>query len=807
MFPNNYADMWALLKKEFNGFFNSLIAYVVVAVFLVITGLFLWVFPVEFNVIETGDARLDGLFVLAPFVLLFLVPAITMRFFADEKRTGTLEMLMTKPVTMLQIVLAKFFAGVLLVVVSLLPTLIYLLTIHLYAAPPGVDFGGTWGSYLGLLFIGMVFVSAGLFASSLTQNQIVAFILALFMCGFLYIGFEMIHSLDLFGSLGLFIRNLGLQAHYTSISRGVIDSRDLLYFAGVIVLFLGFTQAVVEIRNTGRMVLVRLAAIFVMVVALNLVGSVRFARIDMTSEGRYSLTSATRDMLRDIDDVVYVKVYLEGNLPVEFRRLRNDAREMLDEFRAWSDYVQFEFVDPSKEAGEDYERVQEHYRSLAQKGLEPAQVQMRTGDGTSQRVIFPGALVSYRGREVAVQLLEDQRGVPIPEVLHNSSLALEYNLASAIRRVTLEDKDRIAFLDGKGGLSPRELASVTESLERFYEVDRVEAGESMEHLADYRTLIAARPREAFSEKEKFVLDQFLMQGGAMLWLVDPVFADMDSLRNASETIGLAWDINMDDFFFRYGARLNPVLIKDLNAAPHPVITGYVGGNPQINLLPWYFYPLITPESDHEIVSKLNPVRGEFVSSIDTVGAPGVNKRILLKTSQYSRVMPVPVRISLDILQRPVDETLYTGPPQPVAVLLEGTFESLFRNRLNPGVEMPPGYEVQERSVPASMIVVADGNMIRNQVSSEGQPLPLGYDRYSGESFGNADFIMNAVNYLTDDSGLIEARGKDLRMRKLDEAAVSRDQLLIQITNTGLPVLAVLIFGVLRLIWRKRHFTR
>ena len=799
--------MWALLKKEFNGFFNSLIAYVVVAVFLVITGLFVWVFPVEFNVLETGDARLDGLFVLAPFVFLFLVPAITMRFFADEKRTGTLEMLMTKPVTAWQIVLAKFFAGALLVLVSLLPTLIYLLTIHLYASPPGVDFGGIWGSYLGLLFIGMVFVSVGVFASSLTENQIVAFMLALFLCGFLYIGFEMIHSLDMFGSLDLFIRNLGLQAHYTSISRGVVDSRDLLYFGGVIALFLSFTHAVVFTAGKSRQVLVRLLSVFVLVVALNLIGSVRFARIDLTSEGRYTLTPATRNMLRDIDDVVYVKVYLEGSLPAEFRRLRNDAREMLDEFRAWSDYVQFEFVDPSREAGEDYERVQQHYRYLAGKGLEPAQVQMRTGDGTSQRVIFPGALVSHKGREVAVQLLEDQRGVSIPEALHNSSLALEYNLASAIRQVSLEEKDRIAFLEGHGELPAREVVSATESLERFYEVDRVKPGNRIENLQDYRTLISARPREAFSEQEKFVLDQFLMQGGSMLWLVDPVFADMDSLRQASETVGMAWDINMDDFFFRYGARLNPVLIKDLDAAPHPVITGYVGGNPQINLLPWYFYPLMRPEGDHEIVRRLNPVRGEFVSSIDTVGASGVNKQVLLKTSPYSRVMPVPVRISLDILQRPPDEAQYSGPPQPAAVLLEGRFESLFRNRLNPGVELPEGFEVREYSEPAKMIVAADGNLIRNQTDSEGQPLPLGYDRYAREHFGNADFIMNAVNYLTDDTGLIEARRKELRMRKLDEAAVKRNQLLIQLANTGLPVLVVLVFGVLRLIWRRRRFTR
>ncbi len=799
--------MWALYKRELNGFFNSLIAYVVVAVFLLIMSLFLWVFPAEFNILESGYANIEGLFVLGPFVFIFLVPAITMRFLADEKRTGTIEMLMTKPVTDLQIVLAKYLAGVSLLIVALLPTLVYLLTVYLFAAPPGVDMGGTWGSYIGLLFLGMVFVAIGLFASALTENQIVAFIIALFLSGFLFIGFEMIHSLEFLGRMDMFVRDLGLFSHYSSMGRGVIDSRDVLYFLGVIVLFITLAQLHIGRKYAMRPAGIRFLAVALLVIAVNIIGAVRFTRIDLTSEKRYSLTRATQNMLRDLDDIVFFKVYLEGNLPAEFRRLRNDTREMLDEFNAYSDHVQFQFISPSEEVNDDPRQLQQFYRKLSDKGLEPTQIQMRAGDGTSQRVIFPGALVSYKDKEVPLHLLQDHLGLSIREVLHNSSLALEYNLAATIRQLTAEKKERIAFLEGNGELKPQYVASVKESLERFYVVERVEIKGSYQNISDYKTLISAKPRKPFTEEDKFILDQFLMNGGSMLWLVDPVFADMDSLKQAWETIGMAWDINMDDFFFRYGVRLNPELIKDLNAAPLPVTTGPVAGRPQINLLPWYYFPLITPTADHEIVKNLNVIRTEFISSIDTVEAPGIDKHLLLKSSPYTRVMPVPVLISLDILQRPVDESLYSGPPETVAVLLEGNFESLFRNRLMPEVELPEDFQRRNTGLPAAMIVVADGDIIRNQFESDGRPLPLGYDRYSGQTFGNKDFIMNAMNYLTDNSGIIEARAKDIRLRLLDDQRVKNHQMSIQVVNTTLPVLLILAFGAIRLAWRKRRYTR
>ncbi len=800
--------MKALILKEIKAFFNGLSGYIAVLAFLVIMGLFLWVFPAEYNIPDAGYATLDSLFLLAPFVFLFLVPAITMRLFADEKRMGTLEMLMTKPLGRLELVFSKYLAGVVLVALSLLPTLVYVLSLRLFSAPPGPDMGAIWASYLGLLFLGMVYAAIGLFASALTENQIVAFILALFLSGILYIGPEMLHSLESLGPLDHFVRQLGLFTHYSSMGRGVIDSRDLLYFLGVIVFFLSLTHLFAGTGTRPSRAWVRMVSIFVLIAVLNMLGSVRFVRLDLTGDQRYSLTRATKEMLRGLDDAVYIRVYLDGPLPAEFRSLRKDTREMLDEFRAHSEHIHYTFVNPSREAGDDPAELQEFYRMLAGKGLEPTQIQMRAGDGTSQRVVFPGALITKGEREMAVGLLHDHLGLSVRQMLHNSSMALEYTLASAIKRISTKEPARIAFVEGKGGYDEKELTSVLEALRDFYQVDRIRIGNEPGALAEYRSLVIARPREPFTEQEKFLLDQYLMQGGRMLWLVDPVFADMDSLAGAHETIGMAWDINMDDFFFRHGLRLNPVLLKDLNAAPHPFTTGMVAGRPQINVLPWFFFPVLTPVSDHEIVRNLNVIRTEFISSIDILEVDGVEPHVLLESSAYTRIMPVPVRISLDVLQYGPDESLYRGPPQAVAVLVEGEFTSLYRHRLPPpGLNLPEDFDRRDNSLPAAMIVMADGSVVRNQFGSDGRPLPLGYDRVSGHQFGNQDFILNAVDYLSDDSGIMEARARDHRLRLLDTQRVRQHRLGLQLLNMLAPIVLLLAFGSIRLFLRKKKYNR
>lgn len=800
--------MITLLKKEWNSFFNHVLAYVILAVFLTITGLFLWVFPGAYNIPDNAYANLNGLFQLVPYVFLFLIPAITMRFFAEERKAGTMEWLLTKPLSDRSIIMSKYLAALLLLAMALLPTLVYYFTVRYFALPPGVDVGGILGSYLGLFLLGSVFVSIGLFASSLTDNQVVAFILALFMCGFAFIGFELAYSMAIFGRMDLFIRNLGMQAHYISMSRGVIDSRNLLYFLSVILLFLSFTKVKLEKRKyTGfsRKPWLGLLSILFFIVAANLIGSFWFTRMDMTSERRYTLTKATREMLRELDDIVYFRVYLEGDFPAGFRKLRNETREMLDEFRAYSEHIHYDFVNPARTG--DSDQVQRYQEMLISKGLQPAQIQVRSDDASSQQLIFPAAMLSYRGKEIPVQLLQDQVNMSTEEVLHHSAQALEYKLASAIYAIQKPEKEKIAFLNSHQTLDEARLSDISSSLSQLYELGYTHPGAGLEKWLEYKAVMVAKPRQMFTEEEKLIFDQYLMHGGRMLWMLDPVLAEMDSLASEPETAGMSWPLNLDDFFFQYGLRLNADLLQDLNAAPLPVTTGYVGSRPQISLLSWYFFPLLGPASDHPLVRNLNLVRTEFVSSMDAVETEGVTQTPLLTTSSYTRSLQVPVRISLDILKHAPDERVFSGPPRIAAMLLEGRFRSLFNNRIIPDDVLPADYSLKLFNEDAAMIVVSDGDIISNQFGSNGQALPLGYDRYSGETFGNKEFVMNALAYLADDSGLMEARTREIRLRLLDKNRMKHRETGIQLLNLFLPLLLVALLGSTKLLWRIRKYSR
>lgn len=562
---------------------------------------------------------------------------------------------------------------------------------------------------------------------------------------------------------------------------------------------------VVKKSNVRRQNLLSLGLSLLIIIAVNMIGSRYFTRVDLTSEKRFTLTDATRDMLRNLDDIVYFRVYLEGDFPAGFRRLRNQTREMLDEFRAYSDYIQYEFINPTIKG--DWDATEENYNMLARKGLQPTQLQVTAEDASSQQIIFPGAIVSYRGKEQPLALLMDQMGMPSEDVLNNSAQALEYNLATTIHKLTVTDKPRVAFLEGNQELEFRYVADITFELEDFYEVDRLQINGDITALQEVNTLIIAQPMTEFSEEDKFVIDQFIMNGGSTLWLIDPVYASMDSLQVAPETLGMPWPLNLEDMLFRYGVRLNNDLIMDLQSLPIPITTGYIGDRPQISMVPWFYFPLVRPASNHPVVRNLNAVRTEFISSIDTLETEGVRKTILLQSSPYTRVVQTPARISFDIMQQQVDESRYRDGSRNVAVLLEGTFESVFRNRRIPLEQIPQGLQTIEQGQPARMIVVSDGDIIRNQFGNQGQPLPLGYDRFLNETFGNRDFILNAVNYLNDDRGIMEARAREIRLRMLDRSRVNAARFSVQLLNVGLPVILVLLFGAIRFFLRKRKFNK
>lgn len=576
-------------------------------------------------------------------------------------------------------------------------------------------------------------------------------------------------------------------------------------------------------KNIRRQNFMQLLLGIALIVSLNTIGSFFFFRFDLTAEKRYSLSPSTLELLEKLDDVVYFKVYLDGDFPSGFQRLSNETREMLNEFRAYSGNIEYEFINPSESSNK--EEREALYKQLVDAGLNPTDLQVRKEDGMSRQIIFPGAIVSYKNRELPLDLLTTQLGTPPEEQLNNSVQSLEYNLTNVIRKLSVTEKPKIAYLQGQGELGGLYVNDMLASLSEYYSIEAVTINGQVSALtrrvagADstkftirnkYEALIVAKPDSAFAEKDKFIIDQFIMRGGKVLWLVDPVYAEMDSLQSQNQTIGVTNEVNLTDLFFNYGVRMSNSLVLDLNALPIPIVTGRVGDQPKTDFLPWYFFPVVTPSSDHPIVKNLNAIKFEFAGALDTVDTPGVRKTILLQSSKYSFLLDAPASISLDMLNRKADASVFNMPPQTLGVLLEGNFVSLFLNRVPPEISNAPEIGFIDKSKETRMIVLADGDLIKSQLQpgqSGPTALPAGYDRYTGQQFGNKDLILNAMNYLCNDTGILSVRSRELKLRLLDGSRIKSEELKWQLVNTIVPVAFIIVFGILQFYLRRHRYTK
>lgn len=559
------------------------------------------------------------------------------------------------------------------------------------------------------------------------------------------------------------------------------------------------------------------------VVLVNVIGSYVFTRFDLTSEKRYTLSPTTKETLNNLEDYVYFKVYLEGDFPAGFKKLRRETKEMLDEFRAYSKYIDYEFINPA-ESGNDAE-IRETYNQLYQAGLNPTDLNVQNSDGSSkQMVIWPGALVSYRNNtEIAIDLLENQIGQSSEAALNASMQNLEFRLVDAIKKVTRLEKPHVAFIEGHGELSDEELADIAKTLGQKYNVERKAIDGQIDALMhrtqdttrdvkvfpSYDAIVIAKPTQPFDEKDKFLIDQYIMHGGKVLWLVEPVFATMDSLQNQESTIGIEQDLNLDDMLFRYGVRLNRDLLLDLTCAQLPIRTGQVGGQAQLEFFRWYYFPLLQAASEHPMVRNMNAIKADFVSSIDaTTSADDVEQIPLLKTSNYTKVSGVPVFISLAMLRQAPDQRMFSSKSKNVAYLLKGSFPSLYANRIPQEIVDDQATDFMEESEPTAMIVVADGDIIRNQFDIRThKPLPLGFDQYTGITYTNKEFIENAISYLVDGEGLIDIRSRELKIRLLDATKVSKERVKWQVINTVIPIALIIVLGLVMAFVRKKKYSK
>jgi ABC-2 type transport system permease protein len=537
----------------------------------------------------------------------------------------------------------------------------------------------------------------------------------------------------------------------------------------------------------------------VFLVFINILSSSTFFRLDLTEEKRYSIKPQTKEILKQLDDKIYVEVFLEGDLNAGFRRFRKAIAETLEEFRIYSDNkVEFAFTDPSSALGQKARN--EFMADLASKGIRPTNVIENKNGQKIEKLIFPGVLISYGGAETGVMLLKGNKARKQEEEINESIEGIEFELANAIYKLTNIDRKLIGVVTGHGELDSLQFVAAKQTMEEMYDVKRVNLEDD---ITQFDALIIAKPVRAFADVEKFKIDQYIMNGGKTLFFLDKLEASMDSAA-VENYFAFPYNIGLDDLLFKYGVRINLDLIQDQNSAPYPIVTGTSGSRPKMELMSWPYYPLINRYADHPITRNLDAVVTKFVSSIDTVKSAGVKKTPLLFTSQYSKKITAPVSVSLNELRTNPQPASFNQSFLPVGYLLEGSFQSLYKNRF-----VPEGAsaKVIGQSPDTKIIVISDGDILRNEINPRTrQPQMLGFDPFTNYTFANQDLLMNMLAYATDDNGLIRTRNKEVKIRPLERIKITQEKFKWQFINLVLPMVALIIFGVSRAVYRRRKFS-
>ncbi|MBS0000751.1 MAG: gliding motility-associated ABC transporter substrate-binding protein GldG [Cyclobacteriaceae bacterium] len=539
------------------------------------------------------------------------------------------------------------------------------------------------------------------------------------------------------------------------------------------------------------------------IINLNMLFARHTFRLDLTEEKRYTISDASIELLESLSDVVYVDVYLEGDFPPGFERLQRSVRQTLEGFRVYAgDNIQYRYVDPQKIRGERGQ--QDLIRYLGEKGIQPTNLFASEDGKRTEKLIFPGAVMSYGGEEKGVMLLKGNKAAGSQERLNQSVEGVEFELISTIEQLVNVDRKRIAMIHGHGELDSIDIASIRQTILERYDLFHVYLP-TKSSLEEYDGILIAKPLRPFSETDLYKIDQFIMKGGKAIFLMDMLEVNSDSISSEG-SIGYPVNTNLEGLLFKYGTRINKDYLLDLNSGGFPVVVGNMGENPQIQMMPWPFYPIITNYTDHPVVRNLDAVYLRFTSSIDTVGVKGITKIPLMFTSPYTKTAGTPVKVSLNDLRKQMSPEIFNEGSQPVAYLLTGSFPSLFKGRFIP--DGADGQNFISDSQPTSVIVCADGDIIRNEINEKaGVPYDLGYDPYLQAEFANAGFILNALAFLMDEDGVILSRNREVTIRPLDKVRVENEKVKWQMINLVIPIILVIMFGIIRYYWRKQKYSR
>jgi gliding-associated putative ABC transporter substrate-binding component GldG len=528
-------------------------------------------------------------------------------------------------------------------------------------------------------------------------------------------------------------------------------------------------------------------AIFVVgLFLINFFGNKIYKRFDLTEDHRYTLSETTKNITKKVDDIILVKVYLQGDFPAEFKRLQIETKLHLEELKSVNKNIQFRFINPT-DIAED----------LIASGLEPSSLQVQENGKLSEMVLFPYAVINYKNKTEIIPLLNDVFSNSQDEQLESSIQNLEYAFANAIHKIIATKSKKIAVLRGNGELPDIYIADFLRKLNEYYllaqfTLDSVETQpqKTLFDLTKFDLAIISKPTEKFTEQEKFALDQFVMNGGKTLWMIDNVQAELDSLQQTGETLAYPRDLGLTDFFFNYGIRINSDLVNDLYCSQIPLATGNIGNQTQFSQFPWVYFPLAISKNNHPINTNIEAVNLKFVNNIDTL-KNNIKKTVLLQSSPLSKIIGTPSIISLKTIGEAPKKEEYTNGNQPLAVLLEGKFKSAYNGRVKPFKTLKP----IDNSSANKMIVISDGDVIANEIS-KGQPLELGVDKWTNQRYGNKDFLLNSVNYLLDDTGLLNIRSKKIKINFLDKQKAFEEANKWQFINIAFPLIILALFGFL-----------
>ncbi|HFD31216.1 MAG TPA: gliding motility-associated ABC transporter substrate-binding protein GldG [Gammaproteobacteria bacterium] len=542
---------------------------------------------------------------------------------------------------------------------------------------------------------------------------------------------------------------------------------------------------------------------------INILGNTYYNYYDLTEDKRFTLTDASVDLMDNLKEEVYVKVLLKGEFGSGFKRLQKSVKELLDDYRSVSTSLKYDFVNPLLGSVEEVNARKELY---AKSGILPVNLREQTSDSKREQLTYPYALIFYQGRETAVNLLENNIPGQNPEIVINNSISLlEYKITAAIKKLRTITKPVVLYTTGHGEISPIQTADLDAELLKTYDINRINLDSVYQINPEVDVLIIAKPVQPFTDKQNFIVDQYVMNGGRVLWLLDKVNASLDSMQMTGMQVPLPMELNLENMLFKYGARVQPNLVMDLECTPIPLQTGVLGGKPQYELFPWYYFPRVASRSNHPVVKSIDRVNLFFANRIDTIETRkgNIHKEILLATSDYSRYQRVPTQLTFEILRDKPNPSLFNKPHLPVAVLMEGVFPSEFENRVTEsmlGGLKELNIEFKTLSQPTRMIVVADGDIATNRYDRQTQkPLPLGLNPFDKYQYSNKQFLMNCIDYLYDDKGVIEARGKDVKLRLLNSVKAKKEKTYWQFFNIILPILLLAIFGFLYNWVRRRRY--